>query len=294
MTGHVFIAGHGRMKPNGRDITIPADVTLYWAVNERYNSTGTISYAALDGSFNQWSETKTAGEKYKEHYLCPDDPIVMCAKGQRFINGNHGPEYWLLQPRLDFITSLSAILTFLRRRIDGPLHVYWTCCRSPINEQSQGSVYLRNGSLIPPSKPGGVAAAPKADPKGGDIVKVRKTGDLVVLRKSLNEAQIPSFNVESLDGNSCIADIGGAVTFKNSGSQGLALPGTWPGKTVMGLEGTALVLAPQKDLKQTDTPEQKPAVPPPGGRRAAFMAALNQPAPTQGQTTRGRRGSISG
>jgi hypothetical protein len=207
MTNYVFVAGHGRVVPTGDPLKVPQGVTLNWAVKERFNSTKGLSTALLRKDFDLWEETKSAGQPYREHYLCPDISFIMSEKGKAFNLGQWNPSsnYWLLQPKSSFATSLSAILKYLQTKLPGSLEVYWTCCRSPINERSQGKVEFERGkylnSSIAEERPGNIAKAPTADAKITEV----------------------------MDGNVCITGIEGAVTLKNKTDGGLALDATWPG-----------------------------------------------------------------
>ncbi len=233
MPNHVFIAGHGRMKPAGRDITIPGGVTLHWAVAPGYNSTGGLSRALISGEVAQWSETKTAGETYKEHYLCPDDALIMSTKGGALAKRANKGKCYLLQPRFDFATSLSSILVYLKSQISGPLDVYWTCCRSPINDTSPGAYFFEKGQITPKAKSGSKIINPKEDFKVGDVIKTTKSGDVAISRKSIGEDKQVSRKTETLDGVTCINCVDGAVTLKRGSDAGLELAATWPAKTVM-------------------------------------------------------------
>lgn len=233
MPNHVFIAGHGRMKPAGRGITIPGGVTLYWAVAPGYNSTGGLSRALISGTAAQWSETKNAGESYKEHYLCPDDAMIMSTKGEALAKRVNRGECHLLQPKFDFATSLSSILVYLKSQISGPLEVYWTCCRSPINDASIGAYFFEKGQITPKAKSGSKIINPKEDPKVGGVIKTTKAGEVAISRKSIGSDKQVSRKTETLDGVTCINCVDGAVTLKRGSDGGLGLAATWPAKTVM-------------------------------------------------------------
>lgn len=190
----IFIAGHGRVEPNNNTIqVVPHGVTLHWSVPIFHNSTVGLSRAILSREYSTWQETKHAGEPYLEHYLCPDLSMVMAMKGEAFSSGDwFGSRSYLLQPRLKFTTRLSSILIFLKQKIQEPIDVYWTCCRSPIGKLSRGSVEYKNSiaSVVPSD--GGVVAA--VGPQ--------------VINKRIDE---------------------GVVTIKRKDSPGLRLSFSWPG-----------------------------------------------------------------
>jgi hypothetical protein len=238
MTKNVFIAGHGRMKPSGRDLTVPSGVTLHWAVAAGYNNTGGVSRALLKGDFTTWAETKTAGEIYKEHYLVPDSNMIMQTKGQAIFDRKNKTDDYLLQPRLDFVTTLSALIGYLTTKLGTPLNIYWTCCRSPINELSKGNVFLQgNGTVVKPKNQAEIVKHPKNDAVAGDIIKTTKAGTGAVSRGSSVR------KTETLDGIACINAIDGAVVLVKATDKAVKLAATWQDKTVMGSEGNALDLA---------------------------------------------------
>lgn len=231
MTQHVFVAGHGRMKPSGRDITIPEGVTLFWAVVPGYNSTGGLSKAFISGQTDQWAETKTAGQTYKEHYLCPDDAMIMSTKGEALLKRVKKNDCYLLQPKFDFAVSLSAIIVYLKSKVQAPMHIYWTCCRSPINDLSKGAVYFDKGQITKTGR--STIIKPKEDFKVGGVIKTNKDGDVAISLKSVGKDKQINRKTEILDGLTCINNIDGAVTLKSSSDGGLGLAKTWPAKTVM-------------------------------------------------------------
>lgn len=232
---NVFIAGHGRMKPSGRDLPVPNGVTLHWAVEAGYNSTGGLSRGLLKGGFNTWAETKTTGDTYKEHYLCPDSQMIMQTKGAAIFDRPNKAEDWILQPKLDFVTSLTTLIHYLITKLGTPLNIYWTCCRSPINELSKGNIFLQGDQIVKKPKIGGETVIhPKSDDKSGALLRTAKNGN-VQLRSS--------GKIETLEGNACINQIDGAVVLLKASDKAVKLAASWPEKTKMGQEGNALTLA---------------------------------------------------
>jgi len=158
----VFIAGHGRMRRSG-SVAAPAGVSIAWAVPPTYNGSGGLSTALLSGAYDGWAGHTRAGEPYYDHYLCPDIAAIMANKAVALSQGNRTPrgEIYLLQPRLKFTTTLSSIVLFLKRRVPGPLQIYWTCCRSPIGEPSS-RIRLFEGGTTGTSRPAGMSSRIRA------------------------------------------------------------------------------------------------------------------------------------
>lgn len=159
----VFIAGHGRMMLSGNQ-AVPAGVTLHWAVPPRYNGSGGLSTAFLSGRYTTWAGQTGPGEPYYEHYLCPDLATIMARKAAAMQEGHWLPQgdHYLLQPRLKFSVTLSSILLFLKRKVPGPLDVYWTCCRSPIKQPSYRIRLYEDGNIRDEPTGGNLIEAPEA------------------------------------------------------------------------------------------------------------------------------------
>ncbi|MFT8244141.1 hypothetical protein [Roseomonas sp. BN140053] len=214
MTTNVFVAGHGRMRLKGEERDIPAGVTLSWAVAPGYNSQLGVSTALIKGEAAQWAETKTTGEKYREHYLCPDSSVIMSMKGEAMMGRADKAGCYLLQPRSDFATSLTSLIAFLQQEFGGSFHLYWTCCRTPINQPSLGAFTYSKATrqITPTNKTGRSAVSPKNDPQVGK--------DKVI-------------KVQTIDGVTCINNVRGAVTLLRGNAAGLKLTQTWPDNTVL-------------------------------------------------------------
>lgn len=146
----VFIAGHGRMVVSGPPKTVPARITVKWAVKPGFGSSPHVSRNMIVGRNNLFSTTAAANTPYQEHWLMPDGGDNMTLKARdlkKALDGTNGypqlpgpaSQYWLLQPRLRNTVPLSAILTYLAETIPGQeaIEVRWTCCRSPIGKMSE-------------------------------------------------------------------------------------------------------------------------------------------------------------
>lgn len=147
-TAGVFIAGHGRMVLGTPTETMPAGISVGWAVPATYASCPQVSRNMIAGRNGVLSDVANPGDRYNEHWLVPDGPENMILKAKDLRNaldGKPGYEgsrnmkpktYWLLQPRANNAVKLSAILTYLRTKIPAPtqIDVFWTCCRSPIGQ----------------------------------------------------------------------------------------------------------------------------------------------------------------
>jgi len=177
-------------------MTVPQYVTVHWAVGEAYNSSTGLSTALLRGDTDQWAETKAAGQSYKEHYLCPDASYVMSAKGEALRQGQWNPpqDHWLLQPKLAFASSLTGILAYLQAMMPGQLDVFWTCCRSPINQQAQGKVEFVRGpvlqlnSILQTDRLGNAANDPFTDPKIRGVKTINGVNGAVTLKNKMDGA----------------------------------------------------------------------------------------------------------
>lgn len=216
----VFIAGHGRMMRSG-SLAVPAGVNLHWAVPPRYNGSGGLSGALLSGRYATWAGHTGPGEPFYEHYLCPDLAGIMVRKAEAMVQGPWQPpgDHYLLQPRLKFTVTLSSILLFLKRRVPGPLDVYWTCCRSPIKEPSHMIRLYENGHIRDEPAEGHLVAEPDAahstpriSGKGVDVLLDKRD-----FLKKFTETPVV---VNSIDGG---------VTFLSMTAPGFALQGSWPG-----------------------------------------------------------------
>ena len=150
MANTLYLVGHGRMNP-GLPIPIPAGVTIHFAVPRRSNSTGAISGALLRGEPCEISETITGPINHPEHYLCADEFQTNYRKLGWFWAGIQKGVHqnsWLVTPRGPSDLSLSSVLgRLLNVGLSKPLVIYWTCCRSPINEISDAVYHLDNGKL---------------------------------------------------------------------------------------------------------------------------------------------------
>ena len=216
----VFIAGHGRMLSAG-SLAVPAGVTITWAVPPRYNGSVGLSTALLSGRYDTWAGRTASGEPFYEHYLCPDLAIIMATKAAAMLEGNWQPvgDYYLMQPRLKFTVTLSSILLFLKRRVAGPLEVYWTCCRSPIRLPSYrtrlyegGSVRDEPGAGNVVADPGKVFSSPKISGKQVDLLLGQ-----IDFRNPYTESPV------------VVNDIDGGVTLKCLTDGGFDLQSAWPG-----------------------------------------------------------------
>jgi hypothetical protein len=172
----VFIAGHGRMLAKSKQ-NLPPSVTMKWAVPEKHNGSSSLSTALLTGVLDDWAEEISNGAEYAEHFLCPDPSYVMSSKGKFFVQGNWAPaqRHYLLQPRYNFATPLSAILDYLRQVLGGQLEVCWTCCRSPIHEVAIGKVEYKGGKVEITKYGAGKSPTPAPDekPTGADAMMVQ-------------------------------------------------------------------------------------------------------------------------
>lgn len=218
----VFIAGHGRMRRRDA-VAVPSGVSISWAVPPTYNGSGGLSAALLSGDYNVWEGTSQSGDVYYDHYLCPDVRAIMANKAVALANGARAPKgsIWLLQPRLKFTTTLSSIVLFLKRRVPGPLQIYWTCCRSPIGEASNGIRLYADGAIqdVPAGgnavpEPGDMFWAPKISGKGVDVLLANRD-----FRRGMEWTYNPVV----------INDIDGGVTLKCATDTGFTLEATWPG-----------------------------------------------------------------
>lgn len=216
----VFIAGHGRMLRSG-SLSVPAGVSITWAVPPRYNGSVGLSTALLSRRYDTWAGRTASGEPFYEHFLCPDGANIMATKAAAMLEGNWRPpgDHYLLQPRLKFTVSLSSILLFLKRRVPGSLEVFWTCCRSPIKEPSYMTRLFENGSTKDEpgsgnviADPGEIHSSPKISGKKVDLLLGRRD-----FRSPYTEAPV------------CVNDIAGGVTMKRMTDDGFAIQGTWPG-----------------------------------------------------------------
>jgi hypothetical protein len=216
----VFIAGHGRMMRSGSQ-AVPAGVNLHWAVPPRYNGSGGLSTAYLSGRYAVWAGHTGPGEPYYEHYLCPDLGAIMDRKAAAMVEGNWQPagDHYLLQPRLKFTVTLSSILLFLKRKVPGPLDVYWTCCRSPINEPSHMVRLFEEGATRDAPAEGNLVADPG---KAHSKPLISGQGVDVLLDKR-------DFLKKFTDNPVVVNGIEGGVTFKRLNDVGFATQGSWPG-----------------------------------------------------------------
>jgi hypothetical protein len=216
----VFIAGHGRMRRSG-SVAVPAGVSIAWAVPPTYNGSGGLSTALLSGAYDGWAGHTSAGEPYYDHYLCPDLAAIMSNKAAALSQGNRRPrgEIYLLQPRLKFTTTLSSIVLFLKRRVPGPLQIYWTCCRSPIGEPSSRIRMYEGGTVRDEPAAGNIVADPGrafSTPK----ISGKKVDELLDKRDFLKVWT---------ENPVVVNDIDGGVTLKALTAEGFELQSTWPG-----------------------------------------------------------------
>jgi hypothetical protein len=216
----VFIAGHGRMRRSG-SVAVPAGVSIAWAVPPTYNGSGGLSTAFLSGAYDTWAGHTNAGEPYYDHYLCPDIAAIMANKAAALSQGNRTPrdDIYLLQPRLKFTTTLSSIVLFLKRRVPGPLQIYWTCCRSPIGEPSSRIRLFEGGTIRDEPAGGNVVADPGvvfSQPK----ISGKKVDQLLAQR---------DFRKVWTEDPVVVNDIDGGVTLKALTAEGFKLQTTWPG-----------------------------------------------------------------
>lgn len=153
----VFIAGHGRMVLGDPEKTVPARVSVGWAVPEKHARRPQVSRNMIAGRNGLLTDVANSGERYNEHWLVPDGAENMILKAKDLVNALDGKvgyegsrvlpagNYWLLQPRGSNAVTLSAILGYLVRTIPGTDHidVMGTCCRSPIGQKGLWTAAIR-------------------------------------------------------------------------------------------------------------------------------------------------------
>jgi hypothetical protein len=227
----VFIAGHGRMSLSG-PITVPAGVTLHWAVPPRYNGSGGLSRALLSKAYQTWAGSNAAGSPYYEHFLCPDLAGIMVTKGEALKAGDwDNNNTYLLQPRLNFTVTLSSIILHLKRKFGTPLEIYWTCCRSPVAQPSYRIRFYDHGRVTDQTAEGNVVADP-----GTIFGAITKPG-----KKPLN--RVEAFDFPTGKTAVCITNIDGGVTMLGKSDPAVSVQLSWPGvheasKPVVGLKGS--------------------------------------------------------
>ena len=216
----VFVAGHGRMRRSG-GLAVPAGVTLFWAVPPRYNGSVGLSTALLSGAYDTWAGRTSEGEPFYEHFLCPDLAIIMAKKGEALRQGPWQPaaDHYLLQPRLKHSVTLSSIILFLKRKVSGPLEIYWSCCRSPIGEPSYRTRLYEGGTTKDVEgegriieDPGEGLFAPKISGKGVDVLLGGR-----------------DFRNKYTDSPVVVNAIDGGVTLRSKADGNIGLQGSWPG-----------------------------------------------------------------
>jgi hypothetical protein len=145
----------------------------------------------------------------------------MDRKAAAMVEGNWQPagDHYLLQPRLKFTVTLSSILLFLKRKVPGPLDVYWTCCRSPINEPSHMIRLFEEGTTRDAPAEGNLVADPG---KAHSKPLISGKGVDVLLDKR-------DFLKKFTDNPVVVNGIDGGVTFKRLNETGFATQGSWPG-----------------------------------------------------------------
>src|SRR5262249_12790783 len=165
MVNKIFLIGHGIGYTHGAQQSLPTGMTLKFAVPSGWTSTGGISKAYLKGVLNQYAEIITGPTMFSEHYLCGDLPMINSQKLQAFstgvTNGRHDGSCYIACVRGPSDLALSGIIKFLEGvGLHKPMEIIWTCCRSPINQPSQGKVTFVNDQVIQTAGAGNTAKSP--------------------------------------------------------------------------------------------------------------------------------------
>lgn len=156
MANKFFLVGHGVGYTNSGEVNIPANVTVKFAVPAGWRSTGTVSTACMRGEFTEFAEVVSGPTTFPQHFLCPDTPETHLNKLIAFHQGvSKLPDkrhIWLLCVRGAYEITLTAIISRLEELgLSKPYELIWTCCRSPINEVSPGTLYFKDGNKDPKS-----------------------------------------------------------------------------------------------------------------------------------------------
>ena len=138
-----YLAGHGRMNLGKSSRTVPQGVTIKWAVPAGYQGSIGVTRACLRGAAVTYAETRSAGELYCEHYLCPDSPSSMALRGGAYKDGaasaanRRSKDMVVVQPKNNNVLKLSDLIDCLKAKANGRrLEIIWTVCRSPIGQQA--------------------------------------------------------------------------------------------------------------------------------------------------------------
>jgi hypothetical protein len=203
--------------------TVPANVTIKWGVPEGYQGSIGVTRALMSGAAVAGAETRTAGQPYCEHYLCPDSPSSMLLRGLAFKTGaqtNPGKrtaDVLVVQPKHNYVVKLSEIIQYLQGRAHGqPIEVVWTVCRSPIGKQALGIAKWVKGAIT-------FEAGLRGDPN-----QKQNAGEMYMNQAGRNEVGADVLGViNAVDG--CITAVDGTQYATMDQAT------TWPG-----IEGTKL------------------------------------------------------